>query len=112
MRVGLLAAGEDADLLVDRITGEKEGAEQLAARSGHHRCGVVELGEDGVGRVERLDLVLCEVRDLHARSQFDLACVRLQDAGQHLQKRRLAGTVRTDKRHLLAALQGEVEVAA
>ena len=78
---------------------------------GHHRCGVVQLGEHGVRRVERLDLVLREVRDPHVAAQLARARIRLEGAGQHLQQGRLAGSVRTDERHRLAALEGQVEVA-
>ena len=109
---GLLAAGQHADLLLDRVAGEEEGAEQPAHLGGrHHRCRVVELREDGVGRVERLDLVLREVRHAHVRAELAGARIGLEHAGQHLQQRALAGPVRTDERHPLPALEGEVQVA-
>ena len=93
---------------------EEERAEQLAhLGGGHHRRGVVQLLEDRVGRVERLDLVLREVRHPHVASPSSRRpALERQHAGEDLEQRRLAGAVRTDERHLLAALEHEVEVAA
>jgi hypothetical protein len=108
----LLAPGEDADLLVHRVAAEQECAEQLAdLGGGQPRRGVVQLIEHGLGRIERLDLVLREVRDLHVRSELTGSAIHLQHSGKDLEQRRFPGAVGADECHSLPALELEVEIA-
>jgi hypothetical protein len=106
----LLPTRQDFDLLLDRVAGEEEGTEQLPHLGrAHAGGGAGQLLEDGVGGVERLDLVLCEVGDPDVAAQVAAASLELQHPGQDLQQGALAGAVRADEGHLLAALQDQVE---
>ncbi len=61
-------------------------------------------------QVERLELVLREVRDLDVMAEHPLAVLEVEHAGEHLQQRRLPCTVRTHERDLVASVEREVEV--
>ena len=61
-------------------------------------------------RIERL-AALVERRHLQVDAERDLALVRRELAGQHLQQRRLAGAVRSDQPDAVAALDADREVA-
>ena len=71
---------------------------------------MVELLEHGVARVQLLELVLCVVRQRHVHAVIDGAGIGLHNARDHLHKRGFARTVGAHKRHLVAAVHGEVEV--
>ena len=106
----LLPAGEDADALLDRVAGEQKGAKKLAHLGGAQPGGDErQLPHDRVGRVKRLDLVLREVGDLDVAAQLAMAALEWQDPSEDLEQGRLAGAIRADERHLLAALQLQVE---
>src|SRR5687767_13554788 len=53
--------------------------------------------------------MLCKVMKAHAVADGPRALVWRQDAGQHLQKRALAGAVFTDERDPLTALHGKIQ---
>ena len=62
-----------------------------------------------LARVQRLELMLGEVRDVHVQAERARARVGLEHAREHLEQGRLAGAVRPDERDLVAAVQREVE---
>ncbi len=94
-----LAAGEDGDWLLVRLpAGEEKAPEQrLRPRPVELRRGLHAL-ERGLGRVE-LDLLLREVPGHHP--------VPERTSEERLEQRRLAGAVRADQRHVLAAVDRE-----
>ena len=71
---------------------------------------MVELLEHGVARVQLLKLMLRVVRQRHVHAVVDGAGVGFHDACDHLHKRGFARAVGAHKRHLVAAVHGEVEV--
>ena len=110
-KAALLAAGEHADLLLNGIALEQEGAEQASHLADvPARRHVVELLEHGVARVQLLQLVLRVVRERHVHAVVDGAGIGLHDACDHLHERGFTRAVGADERHLVAAIHGEVEV--
>src|SRR5439155_7912651 len=83
-------------------------AQQLAHFGGRHAWrGIGKLFEDGLGRVEGVDLVLREIRHTHVHAQVTRTALEEQHAGQDLEEGRLARPVWTDERHLLAPFEGQ-----
>ena len=110
-QAALLATGEHADLLLNGIALKQEGAEQAAHLADiPTRRHVIELLEHGVARVQLLQLVLRVVRQRHVHAVVDGAGVGLHDARDHLHERGFARAVGAHKRHLVAAVHGEVEI--
>ena len=107
---GALAAGEDAHTLLDVVAVEEEGAEQPALLGGGPAAGDgVHLGHDGVRLVELLELVLGVVGHRDVLAELDLAGVGLELAVDELHERGLAGAVGADERHVVAAVELEVD---
>src|SRR6185503_14624177 len=106
-----LAARERGDRLLVRLPAREEEApeKRLRLRPAQARRGDGRV-EDRPALVE-LDLVLGEVGDLDAVADADAAAVRRAPTEDRLEQRRLAGAVRPDERHVLAALERERRVA-
>ena len=110
-QTALLAAGEHADLLLDGVALEQESAQQTAHLADvPTRRHVIELLEHGVARVQLLELMLRVIRQRHVNAVVDGAGIGFHDACDHLHKRGFARAVGAHKRHLVAAVHGEVEV--
>ncbi len=60
--------------------------------------------------MQRLELVLREVRDVDVVAELALSAVGLERTGEHLEQRGLAGAVGPDERDLVASVQREVEI--
>ena len=109
----LLAAGEDADLLFDCVVvAKQEGAQQAALlRYGPLGRDSVDLLQNGVGLGHALERVLGIVGHTHVGAQVARAGGGRLQAGEDLHERGLAGAVGADERHVLAAVEFEVDVA-
>src|SRR3954454_19723537 len=88
---------------------EQDPPEQRARLVGRQAGALLARLEDGP-RAARAELlgVLAEVAELHVVAAAQLAAVERPVADQRLEQRRLAGAVRTDERHVLAALEPQL----
>ena len=109
----LFAAGEDADLLLDGIVvAKQEGAQQAALlRHGPFGRDGVDLLQDGIGLGHALECVLGVVGHAHVGAQITRAGSWRLQTGEDLHEGRLAGAVGADERHMLAAVELEVDIA-
>ena len=109
----LLATGKDADLLFDGIVVTKQESAQQTALLRHGPLGRdgVDLLQDGVGLGHALERVLGIVGHAHVGAQVAGAGGGRLQAGEDLHEGGLAGTVGADERHMLAAVELEVDVA-
>ena len=109
----LFAAGEDADLLLDGIVVAKQEGAQQAALLRHGPLGRdgVDLLQDGIGLGHALECVLGVVGDADVGAQIAGAGGGRLQAGENLHERGLAGAVGADERHVLAAVELEVDIA-
>ena len=109
----LFAAGEDANLLLDGIVVAKQEGAQQAALLRHGPLGRdgVDLLQDGIGLGHALECVLGVVGHAHVGAQVPGAGGGRLQAGEDLHERGLAGAVRADECHVLAAVELEVDVA-
>ena len=106
----LLATGEVADALIHIIATEEEGREHVAhLRVVQVRVVVLDLIEDGLLHVEH-GMFLIVVADLDVRAELKAAGRRRLLLVQDLEQRGLAGTIRTDHRNVLTALDFEGNV--
>ena len=112
-QTGLLTTGEDADLLFDCVVVAKQEGAQQAALLRHGPLGRdgVDLLQDGVGLGHALERVLGVIGDAHVGAQVAGAGGGRLQAGEDLHERGLAGAVGADERHVLAAVELEVDVA-
>ena len=109
----LFTAGEDANLLFDCIVvAKQEGAQQAALlRHGPFGRDGVDLLQDGVGLGHAFERVLGIVGYTHAGAQIAGAGGGRLQAGDDLHEGGLAGAVGADERHVLAAVELEVDIA-
>ena len=109
----LFTAGEDAYLLLDGIVVAKQEGAQQAALLRHGPLGRdgVDLLQDGVGLGHAFERVLGIVGHAHVGAQIAGAGGGRLQAGEDLHEGGLAGAVRADERHVLAAVELEVDVA-
>ena len=109
----LFAAGEDAYLLFDCVVvAKQEGAQQAALlRHGPLGRNGVDLLQDGVGLGHTFKRVLGIVGHTYVGAQVARAGGGRLQAGDDLHEGGLAGAVRADERHVLAAVELEVDVA-
>ena len=112
---GLLAAGEDRDLLEDVVLAEEEAAEDLARHLlGHVPVDVPHLHRllhHRLGGVEVVHPVLREIARHDVAAELAHAALDRDDPAQDLQQGGLAGAVGPDEHDALAALGREIEVA-
>ncbi|CDA37055.1 putative ATP-binding component of ABC transporter [Collinsella sp. CAG:166] len=108
-----LTTGKDADLLLDGVVVAKEEGTQQAALLRHGPLGRdgVDLLQDGVGLGHALERVLGVIGHAHVGAQVAGAGGGWLQAGEDLHERGLAGSVGADERHVLAAVELEVDVA-
>ena len=106
------AAGEDADLLFDCVViAKQEGAQQAALlRNGPLGRDGVDFLQDGVGLGHAFERVLGIVGHTHVGAQVTGACSGRLQAGDDFHEGGLAGAVRADERHMLAAVEFEVNI--
>ena len=109
----MASAGEDADLLLDGIVvAKQEGAQQAALlRHGPFGRDGVDLLQDGIGLGHALECVLGVVGHAHVGAQITRAGSWRLQTGEDLHEGRLAGAVGADERHMLAAVELEVDIA-
>ena len=109
----LFTAGEDAYLLFDCVVVAKQEGTQQAALLRHGPLGRdgVDLLQDGVGLGHALERVLGIVGDADVGAQIAGAGGGRLQAGEDLHERGLAGAVGADERHVLAAVELEVDIA-
>ena len=109
----LFAAGKDAYLLFDCVVVAKQEGAQQAALLRHGPLGRdgVDLLQDGIGLGHALECVLGVVGHAHVGTQVAGAGGGRLQAGEDLHERGLAGAVGADERHVLAAVELEVDVA-
>ena len=109
----LFAAGEDAYLLFDCVVVAKQEGAQQAALLRHGPLGRdgVDLLQDGVGLGHALERVLGVIGHAHVGAQVAGAGGGRLQSGDDLHERGLAGAVGADERHVLAAVELEVDVA-
>ena len=107
------AAGEDAYLLFDGIVvAKQEGAQQTALlRHGPFGRDGVDLLQYSVGLGHAFERVLGIVGHTHVGAQIAGAGGGRLQAGDDLHEGGLAGAVGADERHVLAAVELEVDVA-
>ena len=112
-QTGLFAAGEDAHLLFDGIVVAKQEGAQQAALLRHGPLGRdgVDLLQDGVGLGHALERVLGVICHTHVGTQIAGAGSGRLQTGDDLHEGGLAGAVGTDERHVLAAVEFEVNIA-
>ena len=105
-----LAARDLGDGLVLLLPAREEEAAEEAHRLWPFQARrLLRALEDAAGLVQ-LDLVLGEVRGHYAVTEPDRAGERLAAVEQRLEERRLAGPVRADEPHVLAALERQPRV--
>ena len=109
----LFASGEDADLLLDCIVVAKQEGAQQAALLRHGPLGRdgVDFLQDGIGLGHALECVLGVAGYTHVCAQIAGAGGGRLQAGENLHERGLAGAVGADERHVLAAVELEVDIA-
>ena len=109
----LFATGEDANLLLDGIVVAKQEGAQQAALLRHGPLGRdgVDLLQDGIGLGHTLECVLGVVGDADVGAQVARAGGGRLQASEDLHERGLAGAVGADERHVLAAVELEVDIA-
>ena len=109
----LFATGEDAYLLFDCVVVAKQEGTQQAALLRHGPLGRdgVDLLQDGVGLGHALERVLGIVGHTHVGAQVAGAGGGRLQAGDDLHERGLTGAVGADERHMLAAVELEVDIA-
>ena len=109
----LFSAGEDAHLLFDCVVvAKQEGAQQTALlRHGPLGRDGVDFLQDGVRFGHAFERVLGIVGHTYVGAQVARAGGRRLQVGDDLHEGGLAGTVRADERHVLAAVELEVDVA-
>ena len=112
-QTGLLSAGEDVYLLLDCVVVAKQEGAQQAALLRHGPLGRdgVDLLQDGVGLGHALERVLGVVGHAHVGAKVAGAGGGWFQASEDLHERGLAGAVRADERHMLAAVELEVDIA-
>ena len=109
----LFAAGKNANLLFDRIVvAKQEGAQQAALlRHGPFGRDGVDFLQDGVGLGHAFERVLGVIGHAHVGTQVARAGSGRLQAGEDLHEGGLAGAVGADERHVLAAIELEVDIA-
>ena len=109
----LFAAGKDAYLLFDCVVVTKQEGAQQAALLRHGPLGRngVDLLQDGVGFGHALECVLGVVGHAHVGAQIARAGSWRLQTGEDFHERGLARAVGADERHMLAAVELEVDVA-
>ena len=109
----LFAAGKNAYLLFDRIVVAKQEGAQQAALLRHGPLGRdgVDFLQDGVGLGHAFERVLGVIGHAHVGTQVARAGSGRLQAGDDLHEGGLAGAVGADERHVLAAIELEVDIA-
>ena len=109
----LFSAGEDAYLLLDGIVVTKQEGAQQAALLRHGPLGRdgVDFLQDSVGLGHALERVLGVIGHAHVGAQVAGAGGGRLQSGDDLHERGLAGAVGADERHVLAAVELEVDIA-
>ena len=106
-----LSAREHADALLHIVARKQERAQEAALLGDRPARGNrIYFLKHGIRFVETLELMLCVVGHANVHAKIARARCGSLDAREHFEQRRLAGAVRTHERHMIAAVQGEIDI--